>query len=159
MRLRHALYAVPLGVAFAAATPLAAQPATPPGGPRAADADGDARITRDEMAAYMDRRFSLMDQDGDGLVQVQTMQRLLGHEPQPRPASPDDKGRRKGKPGASQAAAPLPGRAMPWPEDGNDDGQIDRMEFLAPALALFADGDRSGDAVLSADELPPPGKD
>jgi hypothetical protein len=45
---------------------------------------------------------------------------------------------------------------MPWPEDGTDDGQIDRAEFLAPVLALFADRDRDGDGVLTAAELPPP---
>ena len=45
---------------------------------------------------------------------------------------------------------------MPWPEDGNDDGQIGRDEFLAPALAMFDDQDRNGDGVLSAEELPPP---
>ena len=49
-----------------------------------------------------------------------------------------------------------PGSALPWPEDGNDDGMIDHDEFAAPALAMFADMDRNGDGVLTGDELPPP---
>ena len=171
---------------------VAAQPQGDPAGPWAADADQDGRITRDEMRAYMGRRFDLMDQDGDGLVPVQAMQRMLGHE---RPAAPTGEGgardgrgpgsRRRGGPGGAGGPGgpggaggppsggpparppadarvdagsppPPPGRAMPWPEDSNDDGQIARDEFLAPALAMFADQDRNGDGVLTAEELPPP---
>lgn len=171
MHLRPLFLPVQLAVAIMASTPLLAQPQD---GPWAADADGDRRISRDEMAAYMDRRFSLMDQDGDGLVPVPVMQRMLGHAPQDRVATPQGGGGRKGRggpggppPGGSApggrppaadhaAAGPPPGHAMPWPEDANDDGQIDRAEFLAPALTLFADRDRDGDGVLSAGELPPP---
>ncbi|WP_311269386.1 hypothetical protein [Sphingobium sp. WCS2017Hpa-17] len=187
MRFRQCLSAVQLAVALLASTPLLAQmpsapPAAPEGGPWAADADGDGRITRDEMVAYMDRRFSLMDQDSDGLVPVQAMQRMLGHEPQARGQTDQAQrgpGKGRGGPGggsggpggasgpppggrppegkrADAAPPPPPGRTMPYPEDGNDDGQIDRAEFLAPALALFADQDRNGDGVLTADELPPP---
>lgn len=186
MRFRHCLSAVQLAVALLASTPLLAQmpsapPAPPPapsqGGPWAADADGDGRITRDEMAAYMERRFGLMDQDGDGLVPVQAMQRMLGHEPQARDQADSasrSPGKGRGGPGGpggaggpppggrpkggarADGAPPPPGRAMPYPEDSNDDGQIDRAEFLTPALAMFADQDRNGDGVLTADELPPP---
>lgn len=183
MHLPKYLLAVSLAVmAPLAVQSVAAQPAAPQDGPWAADADGDGRITRDEMAAYMDRRFGLMDQDGDGLVPVQTMQRMLGHEPQDRAAGQDSqKGRGGpggpggtggpppggkspgGPPPGSKApvgdraeGGPPPGRAMPYPEDANDDGQIDRTEFLAPAFAMFTDMDRNGDGVLTADELPPP---
>ncbi|SEJ04340.1 EF hand [Sphingobium sp. AP50] len=172
-----------LAVSLAVSAPLAAQPAAPQDGPWAADADGDGRITRDEMAAYMDRRFGLMDQDGDGLVPVQTMQRMLGHEPQERAAGQDGQKGHKGRGGPGgpgggggpggpppggpppggkapkddrAEGGPPPGRAMPYPEDANDDGQIDRTEFLAPAFAMFTDMDRNGDGVLTADELPPP---
>ncbi|WP_420144432.1 hypothetical protein [Sphingobium sp.] len=174
-------------VSFAVAPlPLMAQ--TPGGdgrGPWAADADGDGRITRDEMTAYMERRFGLMDQDSDGLVPVQVMQRLLGHERQPRASGQGDHDRRPRGPGRGRggpdgpgggAGGPPPGgqppaerragadspppsppgHAMPYPEDANDDGQIDRNEFLAPALAMFADQDRNGDGVLTAEEMPPP---
>lgn len=191
MHFRPCLSAVQLAVALLASTPLPAQPpAAPEGGPWAADADGDGRITRDEMAAYMERRFGLMDQDSDGLVQVQAMQRMLGHEPQVRgqmESAQRGPGKRRGGPGGGPGNGPgggpgggaggpppggrppegkradagsppplPPGRAMPYPEDSNDDGQIDRTEFIAPALALFADQDRNGDGVLTADELPPP---
>jgi len=167
-RLRHCLFTVSLAVS----TPLVAQPAIGfEASPWAADADGDGRISRDEMIAYMDRRFGLMDQDGDGLVAVPAMQRMLGHEQQARTAP--NGGKRRSGPGgpgggapppggprpagqSANAGPPPPGRAMPWPEDGNDDGQIDRAEFLVPALALFADQDRNADDVLTADELPPP---
>lgn len=174
---------------------LAAQPPGGGDGPWAADADGDGRITREEMSAYMERRFSLMDNDGDGLVPAQTMQRLLGHERQrtddaasggqqqgagergrgrgDRPGGPGGGSSGPGgpggpggpppggRPGGERAQAdgpppPPPGRAMPYPEDGNDDGMIDRMEFVAPALAMFADRDLDGDGVLTAQELPPP---
>lgn len=186
MRFRLCLSAVQLAVALLASTPLLAQPpAAPEGGPWAADADGDGRITRDEMVAYMERRFSLMDQDSDGLVPVRAMQRMLGYEPQVRGQTESAQrgpGKGRGGPGGgpgggggprgdiggpppggrppegrrADAGSPPPGRAMPYPEDSNDDGQIDRAEFLAPALALFADRDRNGDGVLTADELPPP---
>lgn len=184
MHLRHWL----LPVSLAVSAPLLAQaPAGHDAGPWAADADGDGRITRDEMTAYMDRRFGLMDQDSDGLVPVPAMQRMLGHERQARgqgdgdrkPDGPGGKGRGgrgggSGGPGGGaggpppggrppadrraegRAPPPPPGRAMPYPEDSNDDGQIDRTEFLAPALAMFADQDRNGDGVLTAEELPPP---
>lgn len=170
-----------------------AQPPGDAGGPWAADSDQNGQITRGEMRAYMERRFSLMDPDGDGLVPAQAMQKMLGHERQARPAAqpgpggargargpgggPDGDGGRGGPGGAGgpppggpppggepprgiRADAgpppPPPGRVMPWPEDSNDDGQISRDEFLAPALALFSDEDRNGDGVLSAEELPPP---
>lgn len=173
--------------------PLFAQPPVPSGdappredGPWAADADGDEQITRAEMTAHMERRFALMDPDGDGLVPVSAMQQMLGHAPRPRQNAQDGgKGGGRHQPGGpgrgpgarpegrpdhdgpppggrppagdrADGAPPPPGRAMPYPEDGNDDGMIDRAEFLAPALALFDDWDRNGDGVLSADELPPP---
>lgn len=173
-----------------------AQP-TPPlkEGSWEADADGDGRITRKEMGAYMERRFSLMDSDGDGVIPAQTMQRMLGHE---RPASgmatQDGKsGDRRGpgsgmEPGGSKGFGgsggaggppprggpavdgqdhirptradgtppPPPGRAIPYPEDSNDDGMIDRLEFIAPALAMFADRDINGDNILTTEELPQP---
>ncbi|HUD92186.1 hypothetical protein [Sphingobium sp.] len=179
MRFRHLLCLAPLAVS----TPLLAQPPGGSAGPWAADADQDGCITRDEMAAYMERRFGLMDQDGDGLIPAQAMQRMLGHE---RERASVEGGQREGRgpgkgrggppggsggpggaggpprpPGGDRADAggpplPPPGRAMPYPEDSNDDGQIDRAEFLAPALAMFDDQDRNGDGVLTADELPPP---
>jgi hypothetical protein len=183
MRFRQSLSIVSLVVSM----PVMAQPPTDhDGGPWAADADGDGRITRDEMRSFMERRFGMMDQDSDGLVPVPTMQRMLGHERQARAqadgdARRNDSGKRRGGPGgpggaggpgavgpppggrspeANRADAgpppPPPGRAMPYPEDGNDDGQIDRAEFLTPALAMFADQDRNGDGVLTPDELPPP---
>ncbi|MFC3442940.1 hypothetical protein ACFOKF_17340 [Sphingobium rhizovicinum] len=181
-----------LTVLLAVSAPLSAQPPAAQGGPWAADADGDGRITRDEMTAYMERRFGLMDQDGDGLVPVQAMQRMLGHDRERASAGAGKgegrgPGRGRGGPGGGSggppggaggpppggsppgggrppagdraeggAPPPPPGRAMPYPEDANDDGQIDRNEFLAPALAMFADQDRNGDGVLTADELPPP---
>lgn len=188
MRFPHPLLAVSFAVSLAVSAPLVAQPPSGDRGPWAADADGDGRITRDEMRAYMDRRFGLMDQDGDGLVQVQAMQQMLGHERQAAPAAGEDarqgggpgKGRGGpggpggpggaggpppagksppgGRPAGNRAAAPPPppGRSMPYPEDGNDDGMIDRAEFRAPALTMFADQDRNGDGVLTAEELPPP---
>ncbi|OAN54945.1 hypothetical protein [Sphingobium sp. TCM1] len=182
MRLRSLL----LTLSVAAAAPLAAQPQGGQGGPWAADADQNGQISRDEMTAYMERRFGLMDQDGDGQVPVQAMQRMMGHERErPVTAGETPEGRERGGPGGpggpggaggrggaggpppggrpprerAEAGGPPPsppGRAMPWPEDGNDDGQIDRAEFLAPALAMFADQDRNGDGLLTAEELPPP---
>ena len=186
------LPALLLAAGLFAPSVAAAQPQGEVGGPWAADADRDGRITRDEMRAYMERRFGLMDPDGDGLVPVQTMQRMLGHERQAAAAGESDdhgprgESRGRGGPGgpsgrgpggaggpppggpppggppprdradAGAPPPPPPGRSMPWPEDGNDDGQIGRDEFLAPALAMFDDQDRNGDGVLSAEELPPP---
>ncbi|MCI4590612.1 hypothetical protein MOK15_10955 [Sphingobium sp. BYY-5] len=178
MRLRYCL----LPALAAVSAPLAAQPPGGPAGPWAADADHDGRITREEMTAYMERRFALMDQDGDGLVPVQAMQRMLGHERAqasadgaaherrgpdrgrggrggadgPAPGGRPSGGRPPAGDHADAGGPPPPGRGMPYPEDSNDDGQIDRAEFLAPALAMFDDQDRNGDGVLTADELPPP---
>ena len=160
--------------------PLLAQPPVDPGGPWAADADGDGRITRDEMQAWLDRRFSAMDSRGEGAVPVEAMQQLLGHQRARADAGEDRQSGRSGRGGpkgmgpagpppgggpggpppsgqyAGADAPPPPGRTMPYPEDSNDDGMIDRAEFSAPALAMFADQDRNGDNMLSGDEMPPP---
>ncbi len=171
-------------------TPLLAQAAPPAaghrGGPWAADADGDGRITREEMLAWMEQRFHLMDPDGDGQVPVEAMQRMLGHERQEGESSPAQKrearGPGRGGPGSDhrgsgehggpggpppgdrpsgnrggEAPPPgPPGAAMPYPEDSNDDGRIDLQEFVAPAMAMFDQLDANGDGVLTADELPSP---
>lgn len=142
--------------------------AQPPGGPWGADANGDGQITREEMRAWMEHRFALMDPDGDGLVPVEAMQRMLGHERQ-KEADAADGGERRGRGGPPPGERPAgggkraegpppgpPGAAMPYPEDGNDDGKIDATEFVAPAMAMFGEMDVNGDGVLSADELPPP---
>lgn len=162
--------------------PLLAQPPAHLGGPWAADANGDGKITREEMRAWMERRFQLMDPDGDGMVPVEAMQRMLGHERQSgeaarqgrqRPGGPG-RGGGMGRSGFGGHGSPPPGERpsggkqddgpppgppgsmMPYPEDANDDGKIDRDEFVAPALAMFGELDRNGDGVLTADELPPP---
>lgn len=81
--------------------PLLAQPSEHRAGPWAADADGDGRITRAEMRAWMEQRFKLMDSDGDGFVPVEAMQRMLGHERQEgdRPASASAQGSERRGPG------------------------------------------------------------
>ena len=151
-----------------------------PDAPWAADADGDGRITRDEMQAWLDRRFSAMDSDGDGAISAEAMQQILGHQRTPRQEGQGERRHGPGGPGGAggpppggpppggpppgprpggqrgeTAPPPPPGRAMPYPEDGNEDGLIDRAEFSAPSLAMFHDLDRNGDGGLSADELPP----
>jgi hypothetical protein len=165
--------------------PIQAQPSAARGGPWAADADGDGRITREELTAWMDKRFALMDQDGDGLVPVEVMQRMLGHErdrpnlgatgDRPHPQGRHRQGGRGGPGGGmgrhprgglsqgdpagggnADSDRPPPPGAMPWPEDSNDDGKIDRTEFLDPALAMFGDRDVNDDGVLTLDELSPP---
>ncbi|MEA3542533.1 MAG: EF-hand domain-containing protein [Pseudomonadota bacterium] len=184
MRLPALLLAASLLAPSVAAAQPQPQPQGEAGGPWAADADRDGRITRDEMRVYMERRFGLMDPDGDGLVPVQTMQRMLGHERRAAAAGGigdhGSRGEGRGRGGlggrgpggaggpplgspppgdradAGAPPPPPPGRSMPWPEDGNDDGQIGRDEFLAPALVMFDDQDRNDDGVLSAKELPPP---
>lgn len=55
------LPALLLAAGLLAPSVAAAQPQGEAGGPWAADADRDGRITRDEMRAYMERRFGLMD--------------------------------------------------------------------------------------------------
>ncbi len=182
MRLRSLLLLSPLLLP----APLLAQPPDHRGGPWAADANGDGRITREEMRSWMEQRFKLMDPDGDGLVPVEAMQRMLGHERQDGDRPPAQGGERRG-PGrggfgghhggsgehGGPGGPPLgdrrssakrgdgpppgpPGAAMPYPEDSNDDGKIDMQEFVAPAMAMFDQLDANGDGVLTADELPPP---
>ncbi|WHO38751.1 hypothetical protein PMI04_019795 [Sphingobium sp. AP49] len=145
-----------------------------PDGPWAADSDGNGRITGEEMQAWLDRRFSAMDSDGDGAISAEAMQQMLGHQRGPRQEGQGERRHGRGGPGGpgdadgplpggpspgsrrEAATPPPPGRAMPYPEDGNDDGMIDRAEFSAPSLAMFHDLDRNGDGLLSADELPLP---
>lgn len=166
--------------------PLLAQPPADRGGPLAADADDDGMVTRNEMMAWVNGQFAGMDSDGDGSVPVQAMRQMLGQDQQgdERAGQADAREGRGGPPGGmgrggpggpggaggpppggrpprddrarADHAAPPGGSAMPRPEDSNDDGVIDRAEFTAPMLAMFADLDRDQDGVLSGDELPPP---
>ncbi|WP_242127713.1 hypothetical protein [Sphingobium sp. Sx8-8] len=134
----------------------------------------------------MEQRFKLMDPDGDGLVPVEAMQRMLGHEGRDGNRAMAQDGERRGPeregagghrrgsgegggrggppPGKRPSGSKTgdgpppgpPGMAMPYPEDNNDDGKIDLQEFVAPAMAMFDQLDVNGDGVLTADELPSP---
>lgn len=128
--------------------PLHAQPPSgEQGGPWAADADGDGCITRDEMRAYMERRFGLMDSDGDGLVPVQSMQRMLGHD-RPRVAQ-NDSVPKDGHRG------PAGGGGMP-PGGGPGSG-FGETGGPPPGGRPPADGQRPNGKIQS-DGAPPPGR-
>ena len=70
------------------------------------------------------------------------------------PGGPPPGGRRGPPPEGREDAPPSDG--LPRAEDRNEDGMIDRAEFLAPVDELFENRDRNGDGVLTPDELPPP---
>ncbi|WP_419722938.1 hypothetical protein [Sphingobium aquiterrae] len=55
-----------------AATP----PPPPPAGILAADSDGDGKVTRAEMTAWLDRDFAARDPDGDGLIPVRALMHI-----------------------------------------------------------------------------------
>lgn len=134
------------------------------------DSDGDGRVTVQAIRQIMGHERRDADrgaqegerQHGEGQAGERPGRGPGGGGPRgaggPPPGGPPRDGRR---PDGAQARGdgpppPRPGAAMPWPEDGNDDGMIDRAEFAAPMLTMFADQDRNSDGVLTADELPHP---
>lgn len=166
--MRPALPLSPLLLLFTA-IPGHAQP-TPPlkEGPWAADADGDGRITREEMGAYMERRFSLMDSDGDGMIPAQTMQRMLGHERSaPGIAAQDSKsGGRRGpgsgmEPGGGGGFGGSGGAGGPPPRggpaaDGQDhmrQGRADGTPPPPPGRAMPYPEDSNDDGMIDRQEF------
>jgi hypothetical protein len=144
----------------ALAQPYQAAPpnAPPPGGPpqarergpggmlRLFDANGDGRVTWDEVWAGVQQRFTAMDANGDGAV---TMAEAVAARPARRPDAP-----------------PPPAGAPPRPEraqrvgimfrglDANQDGRVTLEEVRPAAEARFRALDANGDRVVTADELP-----
>lgn len=104
-----------------------------------ADADGDGRVTREELAAAIaaqlaaerERLFARIDADGDGQI---SKAEFLAFEPPPPPAPPG----RPGPPDQAGPAGPPPRGRKPDPGemirryDANGDGAITRDELPAP---------------------------
>lgn len=155
-------------------------PPPPPEGLWAADSNHDGKLTREEVTAFLEARFAALDSDGEGKVAVAALTRMQhrdgdGHRgwrglpppdgPPPAGGPPPGRhergpdgpppGGRRGPPPEWRGDGPPPD-GIPRAEDRNEDGQIDRAEFLAPVDELFANRDRNGDGVLTRDELPPP---
>lgn len=82
-------------------------PPPPAGGIFAADNDGDGRVTREEMAAWLDRDFAARDQDGDGLIPVRSLMRAA---PDGGNASAPSSGQRQGRGGRGPGGGPGDGQ-------------------------------------------------
>ncbi len=92
------------------------------------DANGDGKVNAAEMSAHGEAMFAEADADGDGLVTREEMRAV--HE-------------------ARRAE-----RRKQYSADKNDDGVVDRTEFINAAQARFDALDENGDGVLSEDEQP-----
>ena len=148
-----------------------------------ADTDHDGQLTREELTAYLSARFAALDTDGDGTVSLTTLAQRDGSQRTSRvgadagsrrgpppggaggpppggpgggPGGPPPGGHRGPPPEARGGEAPPPHDGLPRPEDRNEDGQIDRAEYLAPIGELLETRDANGDGMISSDELPPP---
>ena len=92
----------------------------------AKDKDGDGKLSRAEVAEMPDQMFKHLDQNGDGVLTKDELQK-----------------------------GPFGGMAARHFEhaDSNHDGSISRDEVLAEVDKRFAHMDTSGDGLLTQDEL------
>lgn len=90
------------------------------------DVDGDGKVTAEEMNAKHEKMIEKADGDGDGAVTREEMQ------------------------------AYREARRAEWREkhspDANDDGVIDRQEFINAAQERFDRMDKNGNGVIDEDE-------
>lgn len=94
------------------------------------DANGDGKITADEMDARQAELFADADANGDGAITREEM--MAFHK--------------------ARRAEHMRERMG----DANGDGVVDRKEFMAAAEAHFKELDKNGDGVISEDELSAP---
>lgn len=113
------------GAALLAAGAMAADSGKSRGWDRM-DVNGDGKLTAEEMAEKHEAFIAAADADGDGAVTQEEMKAY-------RKARRDER-REKRNP------------------DKNDDGVVDRTEFLNAAQERFDRMDKNGDGVLSEDE-------
>ena len=141
-----------------AAPPALAQPAPPPGalppgsGPRGpaalfalVDADGDGRVTLEELWGYVQARFAAADRNRDGalvLEEAQAMRLTPAPDGAPRPGF--------GPMRARVVAAVF--RAV----DADRDGRVTPEEVRPAVTAQFRALDANGDDGVTLDELPVP---
>ena len=117
----------------------------------AADADGDANVTRAEVSELQAAEFAFRDRDEDGVLtiadQSPTRQRLKAKREADREGRPDRPERErmaKEGPHAERAAAMKAAR---------EDGQVTREEFDGLWIAQFEYIDADQDDVITPDEL------
>ena len=100
-----------------------------------ADADGDGKVTRDELAAYRQSRVGGADTDGDGMISVEELTSAMTAQMQAR---------------IEQRA-----KARVEAQDVNGDGKLSVEELIVPPTngRIFDRLDADGDGAVSADEL------
>lgn len=136
------------------------------GGLMRADANGDGVVTREELIADADRRFTALDTDGDGAVSRDEMQaarsaRRMRRDDDRRavpaagaPQSGD--GARRGETRAPMTREAMRDRALRMFDraDANHDGRVDAQKIRAMRLMTRArmSGDGGGRAAPADDE-------
>ncbi|GGE84000.1 hypothetical protein GCM10011317_46540 [Niveispirillum cyanobacteriorum] len=125
--IRTSLYVLASGFVLLTAGTATAQDA---GRLAEADANGDGKITWQEMVDMRAGVFERLDRDGDGFA-----------------SSDDSPGMGPGKRLFSDAFGKVKSA------DANGDGRISKDEMLNGPAPLFEKGDTDGDKVLSAAEL------
>ena len=119
-----------------------------------ADANGDGKVTFEELKAVRpqatEERFKQMDRNGDG---------VLSKEDRPKGAGPRAGQEHRRGPGHAQGRDRLPIGAMLKEADKNGDGKItlEELKAVRPQATeeRFKHMDLNGDGVLSKEDLPP----
>lgn len=93
------------------------------------DANSDGRVTREELDQGLRRQFTVVDRNGDGILDQQEVQA--------------ENDRRYGA--AGTGFSPL----IDW----NRDGRVDFAEFATTARSVFEEMDRDRNGVLEGSEL------
>jgi len=101
----------------------------------AADADGDGKVTKDELTAYRQTMMSGIDADGDGMISTEE---LAAHMKARMDTQIDERA-----------------KARVASQDLNGDGKLSAEELMAPPMPtrMFDRLDSDGDGAISQDEL------
>ena len=116
------------------------------------DANKDGKLTKEDRElgrqARLDERFAALDSDKSG--QISKAEFAAGHEQRARPDGGE--GRHMGRAGHHGFGKGMMMRG-PGRGDADKDGTLTRAEFMAGPLAMFDRADSNKDGFVTADEI------